>query len=75
MADNKGQENDNLIDLARERDRAKQRGASKKPQFPQQKKSKPGPTKKGPKWYHYLQVVLFIGFLAFMMSLCQNPGS
>lgn len=70
MADNKKQQDsDNLIDLASERRRVQQHKATRKtPQMQGKKVAQ----KSGPKWHHYLQLVIFLAVLAGMMTLCQG---
>lgn len=72
MADNKKQQDsDNLIDLASERRRFQQHKASKKVPY-SQSQGKKAVKKTGPRWHHYLQLIVFLAFLAGMMTLCQG---
>jgi hypothetical protein len=75
MADNKQHDKDNLIDLASERRRFQNRpnptGTKKFGNVGSVSKKKT-PEKAGPRWYHYLQLILFLAFLAWMMQRCQS---
>ncbi len=79
MADNKQQDKDNLIDLASERRRFQNRPSQTGPKKlgglspnPASKKSTKAPGQTGPRWYHYIQLVAFIAFLAWFLSRCQS---
>ena len=77
MADNKQPDRDNLINLADERRKFQNRpnptSSKKFPGAGQVHKKKPGkPTSAGPRWYHYLQLIVFLAFLAWMMQRCQS---
>ena len=76
MADNNQHDKDNLIDLASERRKFQNRpiGPKKHQGVHKASKKKPVKVKAGPRWYHYLQLILFLAVLAWMMQKCQSGG-
>ena len=81
MTDNNKDDKDNLIDLASERLRFQNRPSQSGPKkFGTQspllagKKSAPPSPKAGPRWYHYVQLLAFLAFLAWMMQQCMSRG-
>lgn len=81
MADNNKDDKDNLIDLASERRRFQNRPSQVGPKkFGTQsppfagKKSGTSSPKAGPRWYHYVQLLAFLAFLAWMMQECSSRG-
>jgi hypothetical protein len=72
MPDNKPKSKDNLIDLASERQRMQGRSATLRGK--KLTKTQKGPEKKSsksPRWYHYLQLILFLVLIAWLMRSCQ----
>jgi hypothetical protein len=72
MPDNKPKSKDNLIDLAAERQRMQGRSATLRGK--KLTKTQKGPEKKSSKsvrWYHYLQLILFLALIAWLMRSCQ----
>ncbi len=76
MADNKQPDRDNLIDLASERRKFQNRpnptSSKKFPGAGQITKKKAVKAAPGPRWYHYVQLIVFLAFLAWMMQRCQS---
>jgi hypothetical protein len=75
MPDNNPKSKDNLIDLAAERQRMQGRSATLRGR--KLTKTQKGPEKKSPKssssvrWYHYLQLILFMALIAWLMRSCR----
>jgi len=71
MADNNPKSKDNLINLAAERQRMQGRSATLRGK--KLTKSQKGPEKshKSVRWYHYLQLIIFLVLVAWMMRSCQ----
>ena len=74
MADNSKKPDNNLIDLASERRRFQQQQKASKTKVPygNQHQKKPGHKSNKPRWYHYVQLIVFLAVLGVMMTLCQG---
>lgn len=76
MADNNQHDKNNLIDLASQRRKFQNRpaptGPKKHPSAQQFSKKTGTPAKKGPRWLHYVQLILFLAFLAWVQQKCQG---
>ncbi len=74
MADNKQKSKNNLIDLASERQRMQQRSHVQKGK--KLTRSSKGPDKSvngsAIRWYHYIQLIVFLAFFAYFMKQCRG---
>ena len=73
MADNKQKSKNNLIDLASERQRMQQRAhVQKGKKLTRSSKGPEKPPASGIRWYHYLELILFLMAVAYLMQMCRG---
>ncbi len=71
MADNNPKSKDNLIDLAAERQRMQGRTATLRGKKLTKTQKGAEKSHKTVRWFHYLQLVVFLALVAWLMKTCS----